>query len=59
MALAVCTMLLYSKIEKRKLNGEENYGALVEWACDISRYGDNAKLPDILVPHCFIPKEIQ
>ena len=42
-----------------KLNGEENYGALVEWACDISRYGDNAKLPDLLVPHCFIPKEIQ
>jgi len=42
-----------------KLNGEENYGSLVEWACDISRYGDNAKLPDLLVPHCFIPKEIQ
>ena len=64
--LGPCSMhnvTLFKNREKKtwigKLNGEENYGALVEWACDISRYGDNAKLPNLLVPHCFIPKEIQ
>ena len=40
-----------------KLSSEEHYAALVDWAHNVAKYGNDAKLPNILIPYCFIPNE--
>ncbi len=40
-----------------KLSNKDHYTALVEWAHNIAKYGNEAKLPSILVPYRFIPNE--
>lgn len=39
-----------------KLKGEDDYQALVGWACELAQNGDNTELPDRLVSHRFVPK---
>ena len=39
-----------------KLRGEQDYLALVDWARDIAQKGDNAKLPERLMSHRFVPQ---
>ena len=36
-----------------KLNKDDHYEALIEWARKHSQRGTEAKLPDILTPHLF------
>ena len=45
------------KIWIGKLSSEEHYAALVDWAHNVAKYGNDAKLPNILIPYCFIPNE--
>ena len=40
-----------------KLSSEEHYAALVDWAHNVAKYGNDATLPNILIPYCFIPNE--
>ena len=40
-----------------KISTEDHYTALIEWAHDVAKYGNEARLPNILVPYCFIPNE--
>ena len=41
-----------------KLSSEEHYDAVISWAHDVVEYGNEAKVPNILVPHLFLPSEI-
>ena len=36
-----------------KLNEDEQYDSIVDWARDIAKYGDKTELPKNLVPYCF------
>ena len=36
------------------LNGEEHYGALVEWARNVAQHGIETEIPEILVPQRFV-----
>ena len=38
-----------------KLNGEQHYGALVNWAQEIAAYGGDATMPEILGGLQFVP----
>ena len=37
-----------------ELSNEDHYEALVSWAEDFTQFGNEAKLPEILVPHQFV-----
>ena len=41
-----------------KLSSEEHYKAVIEWAENVALDGANAKMPNILVPHLFLPTEV-
>ena len=41
-----------------KLSSEEHYKAVIDWAESIALDGANAKMPNILVPHLFLPTEV-
>ena len=41
-----------------KLSSEEHYKAVIEWAENVALDGVNAKMPNILVPHLFLPTEM-
>ena len=41
-----------------KLNGKEHYEAIVTWAQNIAVEGADAEIPNLLVPHLFLPSEI-
>ncbi len=41
-----------------KLNSREHFEAVITWAHSVAEFGNKAKLPNILVPHLFLPSDI-
>ena len=41
-----------------KLSSEEHYKAVIDWAESVALDRADAKIPNILVPHLFLPSEV-
>ena len=41
-----------------KLSSKEHYDAVISWARDVAECGSKAKVPNILIPHLFLPTEV-
>ena len=41
-----------------KLSSKDHYDAVIEWAHNVAILGNKAEVPNILIPHLFMPSEV-